>query len=34
MPEDFAVALKNMPPELQEAYRLTMLRRGLSSDLG
>ena len=22
MPEDFKVALKNMPPELQEAYRL------------
>lgn len=31
MPEDFAAALKNMPPELQEAYRLAMISRSTGS---
>lgn len=32
MPEDFAVALKNMPPELQEAYRLAMISRSAGDE--
>lgn len=32
MPEDFAVALKNMPPELQEAYRLAMISRSTGDE--
>ncbi|CAK9045649.1 unnamed protein product [Durusdinium trenchii] len=32
MPEDFAVALKNMPPELQEAYRLAMVSRSTGDE--
>ncbi|CAE7660680.1 rpoC2 [Symbiodinium necroappetens] len=30
--EDFAVALRNMPPELQEAYRLTMISRSTGDE--
>lgn len=32
MPEDFKVALKNMPPELQEAYRLAMISRSTGDE--
>mmetsp|Transcript_17906 Transcript_17906/g.21971 ORF Transcript_17906/g.21971 Transcript_17906/m.21971 type:complete len:343 (+) Transcript_17906:44-1072(+) len=32
MPEDFAVALRNMPPELQEAYRLAMISRSTGDE--
>eukprot|EP00439_Symbiodinium_sp_Y106_P069528 s1892_g11.t5 len=30
--EDFAVALRNMPAELQEAYRLTMISRSTGDE--